>query len=196
MTMADHSTSPAVGPVGGLRSLTPAMTTFVVVDAILVLTFLVLLVMAVVNAAPPATPGASEETVAPETTPDATAPDAPADAETLTAFRLPSGNIWCAMTETSATCTIVQFTFTPPELPEGCTGTVGNVLTVSATDGPSMPCQTAAVAGAPDGTTVLEYGQASTVGEMTCHSSTNGATCRHNPTGRGFSVARGGYTFL
>ena len=40
----------------------------------------------------------------------------------------------------------------------------------------------------------LAYGEASEIGEMTCQSSRNGAFCRHNPSGAGFSVARSGYT--
>ena len=176
--------------------LGPAMTTFVVVDAILVLTFLALLVMIGPSTGSGSAPSSEASAAAPETTPDSSAPAAPTDAETLTAFVLPSKNIWCAMTETSATCTILQYTFTTPEVPEGCTGTVGNVLQVTAGDRPSLACVNGEPQGAPAGTTTLDYGQASTVGEMTCHSSTNGATCRHNPTGAGFSVARGGYTFF
>ena len=180
-------------------SLGPGLTTFIVVDAILVLTFVALLVM--LSAGPGSTPlaaGSSSSSSAPppEASPDATPPASPTDAETLTAFVLPSGNIWCAMTETGATCTILQYTFTPPDLPAGCTGTVGNVLTISAGEKPQLACVTGEPQRAPAGTPTLEYGKASTVGEMTCHSSTNGATCRHNPTGSGFSVARGGYTFF
>jgi len=170
------------------------MTTFVVVDLILVLSFFALLVMALTGAGGSATTASPAPSEVAEASPEASAPEAPADAETLAAFVLPSGNIWCAMTQTSATCTVLRFTFTPPAVPEGCTGTVGNVLTLSV-DGPSLPCQTGDPAAPPEGAPVLEYGQASTVGELTCHSSTNGATCRHNPTGSGFSVARGGYTF-
>jgi len=173
------------------------MTTFIVVDAILVLTFLALLVMIGPGAGgTAASPSGEASSAAPETTPEASAPASPTDAETLTSFVLPSKNIWCAMTETTATCTILQYTFTPPEVPEGCDGTVGNVLQMTAGDKPSLGCVSGEPQRAPADTTTLDYGQASTVGEMTCHSSTNGATCRHNPTGSGFSVARGGYTFF
>lgn len=186
----------------GRLTLSPTgMTTFLVVDAILVVTFLVLLVMHVVNSSggAPALPEAAATSEAPsaepETTPEATAPSAPADNQGLAEFVLPSGNIWCSMTETSATCTIGQFSFAPPTPPPGCTGVVGPVFTVTAADGAEQPC-VPEVPPRPDDAPVLEYGEASTIGEMTCYSSRNGATCRHNPTGEGFSVARAGYTTL
>ncbi len=177
--------------------LGPGLTTFLVVDVILVLTFLALLALLGTGGGS-AQPGASASSgsAAPETTPDVSAPASPTDPETLTSFVLPSGNIWCSMTETSATCTILQYTYTPPEVPADCAGTVGNVLTLAAGGTPSLACVAGQPQAAPAGTPTLDYGQASTVGEMTCHSSTNGATCRHNPSGAGFSVARGGYTFF
>lgn len=186
---------------GGLTLSPTGMTTFLVVDAILVVTFLVLLVMHVVNSsgggsAPPAAAATSDAPSAePETTPEATAPSAPADNQGLAEFVLPSGNIWCSMTETSATCVIGQYSFAPPTPPPGCTGIVGPVFTVTAADGAEQPC-VPEVPPRPDDAPVLEYGQASTIGEMTCYSSRNGATCRHDPTGEGFSVARAGYTTL
>ncbi|WP_372593157.1 hypothetical protein [Actinotalea sp.] len=177
--------------------LSPGMTTFIVVDVILVLTFLALLALLGTGGSQVPTPVASASTTdGPETTPDSSAPTAPTDAETLTSFVLPSGNIWCSMTETTAACTILQYTFTPPAVPEGCDGTVGNVLQVTAGEEAALACVVGEPQRAPAGTITLEYGQASTVGEMTCHSSTNGATCRHNPSGAGFSVARGGYTLF
>jgi hypothetical protein len=188
---------------GGPRLSPTGLTTFLVVDAILVVTFFVLLVMHLVNSSgggpdePPAmatTPSASASTV-PETTPEASAPSIPTDNQALAEFVLPSGNIWCSMTETSATCVIGQYSFAAPTPPPGCTGTVGPVFTVTADGGADQPC-VAEVPARPDDAPVLEYGQASTIGEVTCHSSRNGATCRHNPTGEGFSVARAGYTTL
>jgi hypothetical protein len=189
----------------GRRGITlspTGLTTFLVIDAILVLTFVVLLVMHLANTpgatpAPPAaattpTPSATEQ---PETTPEVTVPVAPPENAALTEFTLPSGNIWCSMDETSATCVIGQFSFTPPTPPPDCTGTVGPVLTVTADEGAFLPCVDQ-VPPRPADAPVLDYGQASTIGEMTCHSSRNGATCRHDPTGEGFSVARAGYTIL
>jgi hypothetical protein len=195
---ADLSGVPRAGVLGRLG---PAWTTFVVVDAILVVTFVVLLVMQLVNNPPGGGVAAPEPTVSssadpePETTPEPTAPAAPEENQELTAFVLPSGNIWCSMTETSATCTIGSSTYVPPTTPPDCAGAVGQVFSVTAAEGATLPCVDAAPP-RPDGAAVLEYGQASTIGEMTCYSSKNGATCRHDPTGAGFSVARAGYTIL
>ena len=194
--MADHSTAPAPGR-GGRRALSPGMTTFVVVDVILVLTFLVLLVMSI-TANGDGTAGESgaasvQATPEPETTPEESAPAEPETTEAVAEFQLPSGNIFCSLTDTSVQCTILSFSYTAPELPPDCAGTVGNVLTVTAADGAGMPCVEAPPGPAVAGTPVLEYGQASKVGEMTCQSSPNGVYCQHDPTGKGFSVAKAGY---
>lgn len=195
--MAGRGELPQARRPGALAALGPRMTTFLVVDAILLLTFLVLMVMQVVNnpPTPRAEPAASASTSEPESTPEQTAPTIPADNQALAEFVLPSRNIWCSMTETSATCTIGQFSYAAPTPTTACTGTVGSVFSVTAAEGATLPCVDA-VPPRPEGATVLEYGQASTIGEMTCNSSRNGATCRHNPTGAGFSVAKAGYTIL
>ncbi len=198
--MAGPADAPRARVLRSLGSLSAGWTTFLVVDAILVVTFLVLVVMQVVNNPPGGgSPGADGSTaaasVAPETTPDATAPEAPSENQALTEFRLPSGNIWCSMTETSVTCTIGQFTYAPPTPSPDCAGTVGQVFSLTAAEGPTLPCVQTPPA-RPADAPVLEYGQSSTIGEMTCHSSRNGATCRHDPTGVGFSVARAGYTLF
>lgn len=185
----------------GIRLSSTGLTTFLVVDAILVLTFLVLLVLHLTSgsgtpSAPAAGPAATAtSSAAPETTPEVSAPVAPAENQALESFVLPSGNIWCSMTEQSATCTIGQYSFAPPTPPPGCTGVVGPVFEVTADGGASQPC-VAQVPTRPADAPTLEYGQASTIGEMTCYSSRNGATCRHDPTGAGFSVARAGWTTL
>ncbi|HEY3437200.1 MAG TPA: hypothetical protein VGK35_05890 [Actinotalea sp.] len=192
--MADHSTHPA--PAAGTgRGLGPGMTTFLVIDVILVATFIILLVLRL--AAGPSGPdvaGSLSPSGSPtaEAQPIETAPASPSSADAIAAFRSPSGNIYCDMTESSATCTILTFSYTPPA---GCAGSIGNVLVVTAADGASMPCLDTPAAGysVPAGTPVLEYGKASTVGEMTCQSSPNGVYCQHNPTGKGFSVAKAGY---
>ena len=184
---------------GGRWALGPSAMTLAVVDAILVLTFFVLVAMQLINN--PGGNGADEAgssagataQAAPETTPEPSAPQEPAVAQALAEFVLPSGNIYCSVTETAATCTILSFTYAAPELPEGCTAAVGNVLTVAAGQAPTFPCVDAPPAGAPEATPVLDYGGGSTIGEMTCLSSTNGVFCRHNPSGEGFSLARAGY---
>ena len=189
---------PAVPRSGFLAALPAQLRTFAIIDGVLVLTFLVLLVMHLASGpAPPpvsAPDSPSPPAEAPESTPEPSSPADPAENEGLTVFVLPSGNIWCTMTDASATCTIGTFSYPPPEDPE-CTGVIGPVLTLSADEPPSMPCVDAEPP-RPEDAAVLEYGQASTIGDVTCHSSRNGATCRYNPTGAGFSVARAGYTFF
>ena len=190
---------PAAPRPGLLAALPPQLRTFAIIDAVLVLTFVVLFGMHLAGGGAPAPPVSAPDTTSPatddpETTPEPSAPADPGENEGLAEFVLPSGNIWCTMTETSATCTIGTYSYTPPEDPE-CTGTIGPVLTISAEGLASMPCVDAEPP-RPEGAAVLEYGQASTIGDVTCHSSRNGATCRHNPSGQGFSVARAGYTFF
>jgi len=95
------------------------------------------------------------------------------------------------MTADAATCTIASSTATPPT-DATCTGVIGLKLTVTAT-GASRPCVEGAkpdVAAA--GTPVLAYGQTKTVGAFTCTSSSNGVTCKHDPTGKGFKLERAG----
>ena len=191
--MADRPTPPTQ-PGRPRRSLGPGLTAFLVVDVLLVAVFLFLAFTAPQRGQDDPAPVASASP-GDESTPDASAPEDPATSEELTAFVLPSGNIWCEMDEASATCTILQFSYEPPETPEDCDGTVGNVLTVSAeSESMSFPC----VEGDPPGPAAdlpeLAYGEAREIGEMTCQSSRNGAFCRHNPSGAGFSVARSGYT--
>lgn len=187
--MATEQTPPARGFFSRLGR---GLTAFLVVDVVLVAVFAVLLVDALrgregAEEPPAPTPSAAEES--PEETPAAGSEDVGA----LTTFVLPSGNIHCSMTEVSATCTILQFQFEPPEAPDGCDGTVGSTLTVEAGEAARFDCDEGDPPPVPDDATELDYGEQSTVGEMTCASSENGVLCRHNPSGQGFSVARAGY---
>ncbi|NCT91725.1 hypothetical protein GXB85_12290 [Cellulomonas sp. APG4] len=182
-------------PGRGRRTLGPGLTAFLVVDVLLVLAFVLVAVNAPQRGGPAQEP--TTEAAEPETTPEASAPEDPTDAEALTAFVLPSGNIHCAMDETSATCTILSFSYDAPEAPEDCAGTVGNVLRVDAeSEEVTFPCVEGEPPAAPKDAPELAYGEASSVGDMTCQSSRNGAFCRHNPSGAGFSLARAGYTIF
>lgn len=181
------------------RRLGPGLTAFLVVDVILVLAFLVVLGTTLAGrdgGEPAAAPQPTASSPEPETSPDET-PDADAEeVGEVRAFVLPSGNIHCAMDDGSATCTILSFSYERPAPPEGCTGQAGNVLTVDASGSTGFVCQEGEPAAAPAGTPVLDYGEQTTVGAMTCASSTNGVLCRHNESGAGFSVARAGYLFF
>lgn len=188
--MQDSATA---GPARGRRGLGPGLTAFLVVDALLVLAVLVALAAYLSGGddGPDPAPGAASS-----------APATPADGATagpddvsLDAFALPSGNIACEISEGSATCTIAESAAAPVEL-EGCAGVAGPVLTVTA-EGASTPCVQGALPGpAAPGTPVLEYGASTTVGDFTCASATTGVTCRHEPTGAGFRLARAGHEIL
>ena len=184
--------APAAAPP---RRRSRAFRALLAIDAVLVLAFLVLLATTLTGGdGAPQEPAAAPSTVAtaePETTPEASAPAEPDVPEELAAFVLPSGNIHCAMTASTATCTILEYGFTPPAPPEGCAA-LGGTLTVDAAAGASFVCADTPVPAPAAGTPVLDYGGGSTVGEMTCLSSQNGVFCRHNPTGAGFSLARAG----
>lgn len=195
--MAERAATPA--RTGGRRRLGPGLTTFLVIDVILVLTFLVLLALHLTSDQDQEAPDAAAQTAAPEqpeTTPEQSAPAEPEESETLTEFVLPSGNIHCTMTETSATCTILSFTYAAPEPPPGCGATAGHTLVVEAGSPPAYACDEGPPPAPPEGASTLEYGEGSTIGEMTCLSSENGVFCRHDPSGAGFSVARAGTTFF
>ncbi len=175
------------------RRLGPGLTAFVVVDVVLVL------VLAGLGIAALAERGSREPVVAPpssspaaEESPDATAPAGPDDAAALEQFVLPSGNIWCAMGEDEATCTILSIAYDPPAPREGCDVELGHVIRVTRAGDVEFTCEAAQEP--PADATELAYGEGSTIGEMSCLSSRNGAHCRHDPSGAGFTVARAGVT--
>ncbi|GAA2724776.1 hypothetical protein [Cellulomonas aerilata] len=190
----DESTTPRPG--GGRRRLGPGMTVFLVVDVLLVLAAAVALAayfsggdrpgdtpraQATPSVSAPATPGPT-----PSGTPPATEAPGPGT------FALPSGNIACEISESAATCTIAD-SAAEPATQEGCAGVVGPIVTVNA-EGATTPCVQGALPGAAaPGTPVLEYGASTTVGDFTCTSSTSGATCRHDPSAAGFTLARAGH---
>lgn len=183
---------------GFLARLGPALTTLLVIDVVLVTVFAVLLATTLADGADPADrePTPTAEEPEPEESPEETPDDATEEVGAIRTFVLPQQNIHCELSEDAATCTILAFSFEAPPAPEGCEGTVGNVLTVRAGQPAEFACVEGDPPGVPEDATVLEYGEQSTVGEMTCASSTNGVLCRHNPSGEGFSVARAGYIFF
>ncbi|MDM7832627.1 hypothetical protein [Cellulomonas edaphi] len=162
---------------------TRAVRIWLAVDVLLV-TVLLVLVVVVTSGGSPSTPVASP-TASRSTT--ATAPST-----SPVAVRLPSGNISCVVSVDGATCAIASITYDPPAV-AGCTGRTGHVIVLDA-DGVSFPCEKGpapTVAGKDVQT--LSYGGSVTVGDYTCTSATNGATCVDGD-GRGFRVARAGWT--
>ena len=178
--------------------LSPRMTAFVAFDALLLLAFLIALVLFVTgppggsnpDAGSAPSPGTTTSGAAP-TTGESPKPSSAPAAKGSATFALPSGNIACKITTDAATCTVANSSATPPA-DSPCAASVGHVLTVTR-KGAEMPCVEGALPGvaAPD-TSVLEYGQSTTAGDFTCTSSSTGVTCKHDPTGKGFQLAREG----
>lgn len=182
-------------PVAGRRSfgdLGPRMKAFVVADVVLLVGFFVVLALAATGGLGGSTAG--ETPAAGASSPPASASPSASDSAPAAAtktFALPSGNIACELAADSATCTIANSTATPPE-DATCAGVIGLELTVTA-EGVDLPCVEGASPGAAAaGTPVLDYGQSETVGDFTCTSSSTGVTCKHDPSGKGFRLARAG----
>ena len=184
----DVTPAPRTGLSRGLKA-------FIALDVVLVLAFIAVLASVLAGRGGPEPEAGSTATATAtpqaETTPEPTAPAEPETPQNLTDFVLPSGNIVCTMSETAATCTILEFSYEPPPPPEGCPGPVGSTLTVNA-EGAGFVCPQAEPVPAAETTPVLEYGEGSTLGDITCLSSQNGVFCRHDPSGAGFSLARAG----
>jgi len=109
-------------------------------------------------------------------------------------FQLPSGNIACVMSVDGVTCTIASYTYAPPVV-AGCAEVTGHVIVLNA-DGATFDCVSGpppAVAG--EDVPVLEYGSASSVGDYTCTSGTDGVQCV-NGSGTGFRLARAAWSNL
>ena len=180
----------------GRRGLGPGLTAFLVVDVLLVLAVAVALAAFLSGGREPgagAGPGASPS--APADPGAGTSTDGATSRPIDGAFALPSGNIACEITDEAATCTIADSSAEPVTV-EGCAGPAGQILTVTA-EGASTPCVQGALPGpAAQGTPVLEYGESTTSGDFTCDSATSGVTCRHDPTGAGFTLARAGHEIL
>lgn len=191
--MTDSTTS---RPARGRRGLGPGLTVFLVVDILLVLAVLVALAAFLSGGERDPAAGADPEasSTAPAD-PGAEPEETPTGEVTPGAFASPSGNIACEITDVAATCTIADSTAEPVAV-ENCAGTAGQVLTVTA-EGVTTPCVQGALPGpAAPGTPVLEYGESTTSGNFTCESERSGMTCRYDPTGAGFSLARAGHQVL
>jgi hypothetical protein len=172
------------------RPLGAGIVTLVVVDAVLVLTLLVLFVQAVrtgvvvLGSAATASTGTSA--------PSSTAMTAAGSGDTIR-FAMPSRNISCEIAPGAATCLISQFSYATPVVPD-CSGTVGNEVRLTA-DGAAWVCRGGGAPGlAPADVAVLDYGTSASAHGFTCDSARTGVTCRHEESGHSFSLARGGAT--
>lgn len=191
----------SVPPARPTQQLTPSRILLVVVVSLLLLLLLVLLVQRAgrdggddAAAGPSSTPSATvdaagdgddAESESPSESPEPT----PTEDEAATYFASPSGNIACSITPESADCVIVSFSYEPADAEQCPQDDAGGHLRAEQT-GASMPCEPLVVAGdVPD----LDYGEEITAHGFTCESQESGVTCRHDGSGRGFTVARAAY---
>ena len=163
----------------------PLIIVFVVLDVLLVL----LLVGIAVSRGGDDGDGGDEAASTPAGSSAASASGSATPPSTeATQFALPSGNIACTMSVDGVTCTIASYTYAQPVV-AGCTEVTGHVLVLNA-DGVAFSCVSGpppAVAG--DDVPVLQYGNATTVGDYTCTSATDGVQCVDG-SGKGFQLAR------
>jgi hypothetical protein len=126
----------------------------------------------------------------PRTSPggDGSSKAAPPPAEG-TAFSSPSGNIRCLVGPAQARCDISDRAWQPPTKPSSCTQTWGQGLRLTATSAQPVCADDALGGGAR-----LAYGQSVSSGQFRCSSGQDGVTCRHGPSGRGFTISRSAYT--
>ena len=123
------------------------------------------------------------------TTSDGTSP-ADITVSKLTGFTSPTGNIGCIIDRRTVRCDIRERDWKPPPAPAGCQLDYGQGISLSAGEAPDFVCagDTTADAGQP-----LPYGQSIAAGLLRCESEESGMSCRDVETGRGFSLAKGGY---
>lgn len=109
-------------------------------------------------------------------------------AQALESFQTPSGNIFCRMDEGGARCDISEKIYEPPYRPASCSLDWGNSLAVGSTGPGEVLCagDTVKDPSAP----VLGYGQASTVGSITCTVEESGVSCDNEATGNGFTLSK------
>jgi len=121
-------------------------------------------------------------------------PEVETDPKLFDAFRTPSGNIACIVSDEGARCDIAKRDWNAPR-PAGCPAGMdfGQGLTVSDEgDGPgTVVCagDTTLDPSAP----VLAYGESTSVGDFTCTSEEDGVTCRDDGDNRGFFISKQTY---
>lgn len=106
-------------------------------------------------------------------------------------FRSPTGNINCMMysdpSGATARCDLMELVPSYSKRPAGCEYDWGHSFAVDTTGKGYLACVSDAVGGS--GVAVLRYGQAVSLGGISCVSAENGMTCT-NAKGHGFSVAK------
>ncbi|KAA1423357.1 hypothetical protein FE697_007010 [Mumia zhuanghuii] len=112
--------------------------------------------------------------------------DLPKVGEEMPAFRSPTGNIVCRVASDGARCAITDYSFTPPDRPDGCEGSWGGELVLDESGG-YFACAVPEMSGnSPE----LEYGSSTVIGDYGCTSQRTGVVCVHTGSGHGFMVSR------
>lgn len=115
----------------------------------------------------------------------------PAFTDDYLGFRSPTGNIHCAMYtldgQAEARCDLREYTASYTKRPAGCDLDWGMAFAVGAAGEGQLACVGDTVQD--PGNPVLPYGEAVSLGGISCVSSKTGMTCT-NAEGHGFSVAK------
>ena len=112
------------------------------------------------------------------------------EAEALTSFSSPSGNIGCVMDPKYVRCDIAERSWEPPHPPPGCPTDFGQGLEISGRGHAALVCAGDTALG---GEATLDYGTSSEVGPYACTSEEEGMTCEDSRTGHGFFLSKQGY---
>ncbi|MEN5073052.1 hypothetical protein ABE437_04475 [Isoptericola cucumis] len=174
------------------RRLSAGWIAFIAVDVVLLVMAVAFAVQIFTSSSPQAPAESAPPEAAASPTEEATE-EPPPEREELARFASPSANITCTMYADGVSCGIAELDQQPAPV-EGCAGTTGYVVTVDGEGQVALPCvpadeQPTAAGGDLD---VVEYGETVTEGDFTCTSEQTGMSCTHDPTGKGFSLARAG----
>ena len=131
--------------------------------------------------ASPTTPSSSPSTT------EAIRYPAPANAQQLTAFATPSGNISCSFNSTGVSCVINSNDWAAGNY-ASCSGSSHGTLSISG-DSAVQSCGTSGATAA----TGLTYGQYAANGDYACSSTADGVSCWNTKSGASFALARGGW---
>jgi len=111
----------------------------------------------------------------------------------LEQFQTPTKNIACLATGEEVRCDIQERSWQPPPRPADCDRELdwGNGFSILPEGTTTGNCATDTVLNRSN--PVLAYGEASTVGAISCVSRLDGLTCTHARTRRGFFLSRESY---
>ncbi|WP_407318441.1 hypothetical protein UQW22_17385 [Isoptericola halotolerans] len=181
------------------RRLSPGWIVFIVVDVILIVVAVTFAINMLGGSDVPTVADAEPDAVATQDAQDGAegegAEEEPAadPGASVAEFASPSRNISCEVFENQVSCAIAELNQQPAPV-EGCDGTTGYVVTLGGDGEVALPCVPGAdkPTAAAGGLDELPYGESTTEGDFTCTSEQDGMYCQHDPSGKGFSLARAG----